>query len=458
MARGNGTALGPSQLIKSLFGVKTAQPSTLQNLLVGSILSQAHGGNAGAISANSLLPNNGSSNRVGFGLSDFGKTYQPPAAPSVVGAAKHASGNALRQAAINAITSQYGPVLGALNNEQGALQSQAAKDRADTQNRGNRAEGDVATLYGRLRQYAANTQRVQDQDYGQGIKQTKKNFNQLAGQISKDLRSSGGGIAADLQRMGIDPSVALAGASQDAAFSRSMAREDRTNQVTNQRSSRREYDAGMGRMKNDIIATGNAAVGTQRSQTNAALQDISRQLSTNLMQLQMQRATTLGQRAAALAQYKLSQLQSKAAANDPAKQLDLLMKQAQLAKTIKQTKLLGQPGGGKSTPQSGVDSALAYLAKLYPTNTQANWSQTKNQQLSSILEDLAQQGSTTMPGKDSAGNQIPTWNKNTYGDDVNYLWKLLAGVKGPKGNPMYGQADKNAIRQAVMIALGQAKY
>jgi hypothetical protein len=322
MAKGKGTALAKSDFIKKLFTPSIGAPPNLTSLMSTLYGQKAPtkgngigGGLAGLLTP--ALSNSGSSNRVGMGLSDFGlQPSQTPAAPNVVGQSKHGT-NALQQAAIAALTSQFDPVLGQINNAMGTLRGQAAADRTSTTNRGNRAEGDLATLYGRLRQYAGNTQRVQDQDYRAGVRQTRKSFNALGGQIKQDLSSSGGGVASELKRMGIDPSIALAGAAQDAAFSRSMVREDRANQVSNTRASRREYDAGMGRMKNDIIATGNAAIGGARAQTNAGIQDINRQLSTNILQLQMQKAQTLGQRAAALSQYKLSQLQAKAAGNDP---------------------------------------------------------------------------------------------------------------------------------------------
>lgn len=446
-----------ADLIRILMGSKQAMTPAVQRqaspLQMALMASQTKG----------LAPNSGSSNRVGFGLSDFGLQPQAgqasaPPAPSVVGQAKHGNG-ALQKAAIAALTSQFNPVLGQLNNAMAQLRAQAASDTASTTARGNRAEGDVATLYSRLRQYAGNTQRVQDQDYNAGVRQTGRTFGALGGQIAKDLSESGGGVASELKRMGIDPSVALAGASRDAAFTRGMVREDTANQISNTRASKREYDAGMGRMKNDIIATGNAAVGSQRSQTNSALEDINRQLSTNILQLQMQRAQTLGQRAAALSQYRLSQLQAKAAANDPAKHLDLLLKQTQLAKMLQD---LNNPAGSKTAdkgPGKGVGAALTYLQNTYPT-TNAGWSTQKRNQLSSMLEDLVAQGSRTKSGivnqhgNSAGGGTGAYWDPKQEGDLLQALYGQMAGIKGPKGNAMYGQTDKNAMQQALLIALG----
>jgi hypothetical protein len=463
MAKGKGTALAKSDFIKKLFTPSIGAPPNLTSLMSTLYGQKAPtkgngigGGLAGLLTP--ALSNSGSSNRVGMGLSDFGlQPSQTPAAPNVVGQSKHGT-NALQQAAIAALTSQFDPVLGQINNAMGTLRGQAAADRTSTTNRGNRAEGDLATLYGRLRQYAGNTQRVQDQDYRAGVRQTRKSFNALGGQIKQDLSSSGGGVASELKRMGIDPSIALASAAQDAAFSRSMVREDRANQVSNTRASRREYDAGMGRMKNDIIATGNAAIGGARAQTNAGIQDINRQLSTNILQLQMQRAQTLGQRAAALSQYKLSQLQAKAAGKDPMAHLNLLLKQTQLAKALKD---LNNPAGFTAAdkgPGKGIGAALNYLQQTYPT-TNAGWSTQKRTQLSSMLEDLVAQGSRTKSGivnqhGNPAGGTGAYWDPKQEGDLLQALYGQMAGIKGPKGNPMYGNVDRNAMQQALLIALG----
>lgn len=449
---GQPTALGTSAYIKSLFSGKAAKPPTaLTQLLVGSLLSQAPGGNAGAISANSLLPNNGSSNRVGFGLSDFGKSYQPPsapAAPNVAGQGKHGGVN-LKQAAINAITSQYGPVLGAYNAETGQLTSQAAKDKAQAQQQGNRAEGDLATLYSRLRQYAGNTEKAQNQDYRGGVRNTKQLFNNLQQQINSTFSGSSGAVAADLKRMGLNPADAMSGAAQDATFTAAQAARDRANQILNTRASRREYDAGMGRMKNDIIATGNAAVGSQRSQTNAALNDIAKQLNQNLMQVNMQKAQTLGQQAGALGQLKLSELQAAQKSKDPMAKLNMLYKLAQI-KHLQQVQAAG-PLASTKTPK-GMDAALAYLQQMYPAGT-ANWSGMKGQQLSKNLLALQLAASAAKPGTVSGG---AAWDPKQYGDLFTALWKQLATVKGPKGNPMYGPTDQTAEQRALQIALGLA--
>lgn len=468
MAKRRPAALGQSALLKQLFNVAPSGPPDLSGLM--NTLYKAPNGSAKTGSLNALLSpgsssreaNSGSANRVGFGLSDFGLpgAGQPTTmAPNVAGQAKHGQGD-LQKAAIAALTAQFGPVLGSLNNAMATLRGQAATDTANTTARGNRAEGDVATLYSRLGKYAGNTQRVQDTDYRQGVRQTNKSFNALGNQINADLRESGGGVASELKRMGIDPSVALAGAAKDATFSRSMVREDRANQVGNTRASKREYDAGMGRMKNDIIATGNAAVGTQRSQTNAALEDINRQLSSGILQLQMQKAQTLGQKAAAVAQYKLSQLQAKQAGKDPMAHLNLLLKQAQLTKLLNENKQSGDPKA--KTPADygkGIGGALQYLQDTYPT-TSAGWSQQKKTQLSSMLEDLASQGSRQKSGivnnhgDSKGGGSGAYWDPKQEGDLLQALYGQMAGVKGPKGQAMYGGTDRNAMQQALLIALG----
>lgn len=450
------TGTDAADLIRQLFGSKAAllpavnrQSSRSQMAHMALMAAQSGGLNALLNPTPSSVLNSGSSNRTGMGLSDFGGRPGAAPAPNVVGQSRHGGNNALQQAAIAALTAQFGPVLGQINNAMGTLRGQAAKDRTDATNRGNRAEGDVATLYSRLRQYAGNTQHAQDRDYRSGIRQTRRDFGALGGQIKNDLSTSGGGVASELQRMGIDPSVALGGAAKDAVFSRSMAREDRANQVSNSRASQREYDAGMGRMKNDIIATGNAAVGSQRSQTNAALSDINHQLSAGILQLQMQRAQTLGQRAAALSQYKLAQIQTKQAGKDPMAHLNLLLKQTQLAKALKD---LNNPAGNSAAdkaPTKGVGGALAYLQKTYPT-TNAGWSTQKRTQLSSMLEALVSNAAKNQP---STSNGAP-WDKNQEGDLLQELYKNMAGIKGPKGNLMYGATDRNAMQQALLIALG----
>lgn len=438
---------------------KASNPQAM-DALTSALFNPAGGGGKmeSGIAGLNLAQGSGSSNRPGMGLSDFGRPFSPNSngssgAPNVVGNSKHPGPN-LNALARQAIMSQYGPVLGALNNAEGSLRGQASSDRSDITHRGNRAEGDLATLYGRLGLYARNTQRAQDRDYHQGVRQTRHAFNALSGQVANDLKSSGGGIAADLKRMGVDPSIALAGASKDAAFTRSMAREDRANQVSNTRASRREYDAGMGRMRNDIIATGNAAVGTQKSQTSAALNDVARQLSDGIMQLQMQRAQTLGQRAGALGQFRLSRIQArqaaKAAANDPAAHLNMLIKQAQLAKSLQDLKNPGGSSAASKGPGKGLSDALTFLQQTYPDGT-ANWSTRKRTQLDKMLEDLQAQAARRQPG----GNGAP-WDPKQYGDLRDELFKNMTGIMGPKGNPMYGGKDKEAAQRALLIALGLA--
>jgi hypothetical protein len=416
------------------------------------------------ISGLNLAQGSGSSNRPGMGLSDFGKPFSPNSngssdAPNVVGASKHPGPN-LNALARQAIMSQYGPILGALNNAEGTLRGQASSDRTDVTRRGNRAEGDLATLYGRLGLYAHNTQRAQDRDYRQGVRQTRHNFNALAGQTSDDLKSSGSGIAADLKRMGVDPSIALAGASKDAAFTRGMAREDRANQVSNTRASRREYDAGMGRMRNDIIATGNAAVGTQKSQTSAALNDIARQLSDGIMQLQMQRAQTLGSRAGALGQLRLSRVQARqaarAAANDPMAKANLLYKLAQIQNLQGKGKTGTGSTGSNPVPTKGLDAAMTYLQSVYPTNTQGdpNWSNRKRTQLDRFLTDLMANSSRTVSTAKNAQGALAYWDPKNAGDLRDALYQMMGKVVGPKGKALYGPTDREAAEMALYAALG----
>lgn len=462
----------PSALLARLFGLSPGGPVNT-NPLVQGLAGNGSPPNLsamyrqrGAINTNPFLQGLVGSGGAGapygtqkFGLNDFGLTPHGPdssttvnKAPNVAGASKHPTN--LQQAALAAITGQYAPVLGALADEAGQLRGQAGRDRRYTRRQGNRAEGDLATLYSRLRQYAGNTQNAQDADYRHGVRETNRNFNSLRRGISKDLAASGGGVASELTRMGIDPSVALAGAARDAAFNRGLANTDRVSQVSNSRASRREYDAGMGRMKNDIIATGNAAIGTQRTQTRAALQDIAKQLSSGLMQVNMQRAQTLGQRAAALGQLKLSQIQAKQAANNPTSVIDMLMKRAQLAKILAETKNIGQPSSSSASTKvpTGMAAAINYIQGLPQFQGGANWGGLKGNELIKLLENTQAQGSQAIPPQGMA-----PWDPKQYGDVLKYLTTQLTGAKGPRGGLLYNKADQTAAQNALMIALGMLK-
>lgn len=360
-----------------------------------------------------------------LGLGPSNDTVAPP----VMGSAKHPGMGlkGLNLAARAAIASQYDPVIGTLSNQIGITKNEAQHARHQIRRQGNRAVGDLSFLYGNLGRDVRRTKRYEDRNYRRDIRHTKESYRDLHKAVNADYSTSIGETAKELQRLGIDPSVALQGAARDQAAFNAQNTTSRKNRVLNQRESRRDYNHMMKEMRHDVIATGLSAIGQSKTQTRSALSDLANTLADNLFKLRSQRAAVQGQEAAAYANQRASLIAARGQARGNA--LDRKIKKAQLAKLLG---LLpsGASGSGFTATDpvgKGLDFLAANTGKVQHADALAN-----------ILQYVT--------GGAGPGQTVP-FDKHNYGA----IWDAMVKTGKRHG---WTQADMNYLQRALQISLG----
>lgn len=337
----------------------------------------------------------------------------------------------LNKAAIAAISAQYDPAIGTITNQIHHTKHAGNKEQRQIKRRGNRAVGDLSILYGRLGRYTKRVQHRQNNAYKRDIKGTRRNYHDLQQQTASDFNATAGSTAAELKHLGIDPSVALQGAAQDRAFVNAENRRDRRNQVQNIKSSKHGTNIMMNRLHNDVLASGLAAVGQSKAQTEAGLQEAARQIADQMFQLRMQRSSLQGQEAGALAGQRANFLQQKytSKAAKQAARLDNLYKRAQIAH------LMGQGAGTASSVDitGNLGKGLNFLEKNPTAHTAG-------------LENLLEYVTGGHNFKDSSKTSYQ-WRK----EDINPIW---AAMQRTGARHKWSTQEMNYLRRALEISLG----
>jgi len=400
-------------IAKILTGQKISGPASKNSLLI----------NLSTPIAAPIVPQQ-SASAAQYGIGQDPSTGKP-FAPPVMSGVKHPGGK-LGLAAQAAIAAQYDPAINAIASQIGTTQNEAAKARHQIKRQGQRAVGDLSVLYGDLAHDVKRTTRREDRGYRRDIRSTRQSYRDLGREVNTNYSTSMGSTAKELERLGLDPSVALAGAARDQAFLNSQQAADRRRAVGNQRESRRGFNAMMDQVRADTVATGLSQIGQSKTATRTALANLANTLADNLFKLRSQQATLQGQRLAAVLKAQASK-----STVDP---LDRKIKKAQLAKLL--STIPGMPGYAPSTgndpyASTGIGKGLAWIAEQggaiqHPVR------------IDNMLQYL-----TAGAGP---GRTIP-WDKHNYGQ----IWNAVVKTGKRHG---WTQNDINAMQRAIQISLG----
>lgn len=359
-----------------------------------------------------------------------------PVAPPVMSGAKHPgmSMKHLGQLAQAAIAAQYDPVISALASQAGSTTAQAHKASRQVRRQGNRAVGDLAYLYGNLGREAGRAKRQSNRQYHQDIQGTRRSYHQLGHEVNTDYSTNMGSTAKELQRLGIDPSVALQGSARDQAFLNAQRANERQSTIGHMRQDKHDFGRMLGQARRDIVATGIANIGQSKSATRTALANIATNLADNLAKINMQSAQVKGQEAAAQANQRIATIQARSTARTARanNRLDRQYKKAQIAKLLGLTG--SGPTAGNDYTSTGVGKGLAFL--------EANSNKVQHPAaLANILQYI-----TTGSGP---GKQTP-WDKANW-NGPNGIWAHLVTTGKRLG---WTQADMNYLQRAAELALG----
>jgi len=361
------------------------------------------------------------------------------AAPPVLsGTTKHPVGSGvtlkdINKAAIAAIGAQYDPAIGQIGSEIAHTKHEGHKEKQQIKKRGNRAVGDLSILYGSLGRY---NKRQQGKEAHRGhlrLQRTKQAYGDLNKQISENFDTNTGATAKELQRLGIDPSVALQGAAKDRAFAASRTAQDRAAQIQNTKGDNRSFNQMLKRIHSDILTSGLGAIGQSKAQTEAGLQDVAKQIADQVFQLRMQGNTLSAQKSAALASQHASMLGQRYTSRQQrrAARLDNQYKEAQIAHLLGVGGGSGGVGGAAAAPTDSVGKGLAFLER-----------NAANLQNPGGLENILEY----VTGGAGHGQKTP-WDKKNYPQ----IWDALVKTGARHGWTM---SDMKYLQRAVQIALG----
>lgn len=338
-----------------------------------------------------------------------------------------------------------------------ADQSAAGGASAQARSLGARAEGDDATLYGRLGNYIKALQGAGNQDTRQTTREISQDYGNAQHQIANTYGQVNSQGDKELARLGLAPTVSGAtGGSQ--AFLEGRAALGKADARSDEQTSGDAFDKLMQQTRGDVVSTGTGKVADEKAAMNTALENIAQSLNSQTAGVRGSEATAANAYHTSILGLAQNLLAQQAAANPNS--LDNLTKQANLDKItaeaeVEAGKLPGAAGSATSnlSGEKGYANAIAQLAAdgnlgvakggIDPTHVQT---------LENFLSQIEAGGQGSGPTKIGAitipGVAPFQFNTANQGMALADAAKLIQGAK-------YTSADQAALDTAIRMLLGQ---
>lgn len=237
------------------------------------------------------------------------------------------------------------PVTDEIQRQIGLLQQQAGASKQDLLKHEKMAGKDLRILYRNLGRFIKNSSRENKKDLQQNIHLLNKDYSKGIRDTQGNYADATENLAAEAERLGLDPGNAVAYLNADKVASVENLRGSRRDLRADAKAQRRDWKNVARQMRMDAKMERNVQIGQVHRDTTQALSDLSNTLQAQLGQLRMARAQ---------------------ATSSGANPLDVLTQEADLAKKLLDIKAAQKElATGKSSSSGdaskGFQSALDYL-------------------------------------------------------------------------------------------------